>query len=137
MLYEITDASTTSYTDSYNKTAGETYVYSITVKYADGESSSSNQGSVYFEPEAIYEIADDAAFVLFSNPVKPGDILNLKSNETIESIRIVDLSGKTIKKANNSHGIKVIETNDIKPGVYLIQIYSGNFGSTDKLIITE
>ncbi len=137
MLNEITDALTTSYTDSDNWTAGETYVYYITATYADGESSPSNQVAVYFEPEAIQDIADNGAFEIFPNPVKQGDILNLESKKAIENIRIVDLSGKTVKEASNSRGIKVIETNNIKPGVYVIQIYSDNNKRTGKLIITE
>ncbi len=136
-LNEITDPSTTSYTDSDNWAAGETYVYYITATYADGESSPSNQVSVYFEPEAIHQIADDAAFVIFPNPVKQGETMQLQTKEPVELLRIFDLSGKLINESANSRGINTFETKNLEAGIYLIHGFSTGSNWVKRLIVTD
>lgn len=71
------------------------------------------------------------AFVIYPNPVK--DYLNIKSEKNISSIKIYDLSGSMLKSFNHTNSINI---NDLKSGVYLVQVQDES-GVTNTQKITK
>lgn len=74
-----------------------------------------------------YEIYN---FKVYPNPTH--NSFNIQSNSPIEKVYLLNILGKKIKSYPLS---KQYSTNDIKPGIYIIQIKSNNTWISKKLII--
>ncbi len=69
-------------------------------------------------------------------PVPFNDRLIVETNgRRIKSLRLLDVSGGGIMKRNYTTGRAVIETSNIAPGVYLVEIISGNGNTVIKKAI--
>ena len=67
---------------------------------------------------------------VFPNPVK--DIININFEEKISQVEIFSVSGQLIKSIQNN--IKQINVSDLKKGVYLLKIKSGETEETFKIV---
>jgi hypothetical protein len=68
---------------------------------------------------------------LYPNPSK--GIINLTSDQTIQSASIFSLSGQKIKTLNSTY--KNINVSDINPGIYFVKMVTNGGESTQRLII--
>ena len=57
--------------------------------------------------------------ILFPNPV--GDVLNIESDKLIESVRIIDFTGKIILETDSLR----IDVGSLQSGMYFVQINNG------------
>ena len=126
-----------SYTDlNYNDT---TISYAVQVVKPDGGCDAWNgvshvtggpyyQSSSNIEDEGIVNHtsvnAVNSEFSIYPNP--SNGILNIKSSETIKSVKIMDITGKTVNSFINieQNNLK-INTRNIKPGVYIMEVDAG------------
>jgi hypothetical protein len=67
----------------------------------------------------------------FQNPVK--DVLKINTNQLIDSIEIYDILGNLVLKTKETKN--EIEINHLQKGIYLLNIFSENKKSTQKLIV--
>jgi hypothetical protein len=86
--------------------------------------------------EAIETSINDvsvSSFTLYPNPVK--DILSVSGEESIiQSVKITDLSGRTVKSILCKMKQVDIPVNDLTPGYYLVTVQTGNNVITEKII---
>lgn len=78
-----------------------------------------NFGSLYNSVLNTSEVVKKEKFTLFPNPVK--NILNIASENVINSLEIYDNLGRLIRKAENQKSVK---TDDFTKGVYYLKIIS-------------
>ena len=89
--------------------------------------------NVYFYKEATASINDIEINVnVYPNPVK--DILNVISAESIDVVRIFDLTGRVVKQATPNKANFDLDVADLSNGVYLVKLNAGNKEVTTKLI---
>ncbi|NIF06329.1 S8 family serine peptidase [Chryseobacterium sp. Tr-659] len=80
-----------------------------------------NFGSLYNMVLNTSEIVKKETFTLFPNPVK--SILNIASDQEVQSLEIYDNLGRSIRKSNNQKSIKV---EDFPKGTYYLKIQAKN-----------
>lgn len=89
--------------------------------------------NVYFYKEATASINDIEINVnVYPNPVK--DVLNVISAESIDVVRIFDLTGRVVKQATPNKANFDLDVADLSNGVYLVKLNAGNKEVTTKLI---
>ncbi|MDG1824228.1 MAG: T9SS type A sorting domain-containing protein [Flavobacteriaceae bacterium] len=89
--------------------------------------------NVYFYKEATASIDDIKINVnVYPNPVK--DILNVISAESIDAVRIFDLTGRVVKQATPNKENFDLDVADLSNGVYLVKLNAGNKEVSTKLI---
>ncbi len=71
---------------------------------------------------------------IYPNPVK--NVLNIRSEYTINNIRIFNFTGQVVEDKQITNKIIQINTSNLKAGVYLLQIETGK-GVTSKRIVIE
>tara|TARA_B100000809_G_scaffold266931_1_gene333193 strand:+ start:5955 stop:7334 length:1380 start_codon:yes stop_codon:yes gene_type:complete len=69
-------------------------------------------------------------FLMYPNPVN--DVLNIKSQEDIENIEVLDLVGRTIISQNN--GTNRFDVSSLNNGVYIVKLTSSQGVSTQRII---
>jgi hypothetical protein len=91
----------------------------------------------------VNEIQSVSNFSIFPNPFSHSTSIkfNLLKSEKV-SIKIFDLNGRLIKTlADNTfeEGEHQVELNadEVNPGIYFLQIQTGQFSKTEKLIVTK
>lgn len=70
---------------------------------------------------------------IYPNPAN--DIININSENQIQSIEILNISGQVVNYENISSNKAEININNLSSGVYFVKIYTENSISTQKLII--
>jgi hypothetical protein len=89
-----------------------------------------NIGLVIFDN--VEELSQNT-FSFYPNPAS--HVLNIKANETIETLTITDMSGRTIKTINSSNTNQVkVDVADLTSGVYFIQVVSKGVPQVQKFI---
>jgi uncharacterized repeat protein (TIGR01451 family) len=87
---------------------------------------------------SVGEVASNG-FLVYPNPAGSQVTVSMRDNEGvgISEIALYDMVGKIIKyvKPTASSAEALVDTSDIAPGIYLIEVTSGNAKSTKKLII--
>ena len=74
----------------------------------------------------------DFELSLYPNPVK--NIVNITTGESIDMVKIYDLTGRIVKQLNpNSNKFK-IDVSSLNKGVYLVKLNSGEKTGSTKLI---
>jgi hypothetical protein len=64
---------------------------------------------------------DLESFSLYPNPVD--NVLHIKSNQLeVKTIRIFDITGRTVKAIDNAKGVKSVDTSSLKRGIYIMSI---------------
>lgn len=69
--------------------------------------------------------------VIYPNPVK--NILNLKSEKSVDQLQIFDLSGKSVFTQNNLKANTQIDVSNLPKGVYIVKINSNGEVKTQKI----
>lgn len=75
---------------------------------------------------------DDFKLNLYPNPVK--NIATISATETIEMVRIYDLTGRMVKQANPNTSEFNLDVADLSKGAYLVKLNAGNKEATTKFI---
>jgi len=70
-------------------------------------------------------------FSVYPNPST--DIINIRTDETLDKTELYDILGQLI--INKNSNTKQLNINSVKPGIYLLKIYSNNKVVTKKVII--
>ena len=68
---------------------------------------------------------------MYPNPST--DIINIRTDETLDKTELYDILGQLI--INKNSNTKQLNINSVKPGIYLLKIYSNNKVVTKKVII--
>ena len=77
--------------------------------------------------------ADILEFVtLYPNPAK--DIARISSAESVDLVRVFDLTGRIVKQASPSKANFSLDVADLSKGVYLVKLNAGKKETTTKLI---
>ncbi|MBE0652976.1 MAG: T9SS type A sorting domain-containing protein [Bacteroidales bacterium] len=98
------------------------------------------QGKAVFErsmihASAVSEVSQNQRFVVFPNPAT--DFINVKSINGFEGgeIMITDYTGKTVlRNKMNAENVR-IAVDQLKSGMYLLTVHSGNEAAVQKLLI--
>jgi len=77
----------------------------------------------------------DSNFEIFPNPAK--NILNIKSNEIIEHIEFIDISGRHIYSTSTNKTSKKIDLSDFESGIYFLKVATKNKIATEKIQIIK
>jgi hypothetical protein len=106
-------------------------------------SSSSAIGAMYVnsyesDPSGIQDEASLDASISFSSTDKHL-YFNFKEHEGVFNVRLVDLTGKTslATSLNSTSGVQSISTENLKSGIYLVEIIYGSKSKTSKLFLTN
>lgn len=75
---------------------------------------------------------DDFKLNLYPNPVK--NTATISATETIEMVRIYDLTGRMVKQANPNKSEFSLDVADLSKGAYLVKLNAGNKEATTKFI---
>jgi len=123
-------------------TVAGTYKLALYAKAATGERklvsnyrSYLNNIDITIEPEIFSSLnnVSVSSFTLYPNPVK--DVLSVSGEESIiQSVKITDLSGRTVKSVLCKMKQVDIPVNDLTPGYYLVTVQTGNNVITEKII---
>lgn len=89
--------------------------------------------NIYLYKDSTASIGDlDFNFEVYPNPVK--EVLNVISAESIEMVKIYDLTGSIVKQATPKKANFDLDVADLSNGVYLVKLNAGNKEVTTKLI---
>ena len=90
--------------------------------------------NIYFYKDASASVknAELIGLKLYPNPVK--NIANFSANETIQSVRIYDLTGRMVKQATPNKANFDMDVANLSKGVYLVKLNAGDKEATAKLI---
>lgn len=80
------------------------------------------------------ENTENQFFVIYPNPVKKGNLISIKTNNSLFSYSIFNVQGKLIATEKNSSK-HYLSTSKLDSGLYLIKVESGNSLSNLRLII--
>ena len=95
--------------------------------------------SVSTSPTSIENIDNDKETILYPNPVKRGERVNVESGIGMQSISVYDASGRLISthKVQTETRIYHIQTSNLTNGVYFIRVEGESGMKNFKLIVTE
>lgn len=79
----------------------------------------------------IEDAENDQTFSVYPNPVV--DVLNIKSERSMQSVELYNLAGSMIMKLNNAGNEQAIRMNEYPNGLYIVRIKTNN-GTTVKKI---
>lgn len=127
--------------DSYTNTevtlsAGWNY-YTFTVDPNDASSFANGRFSMKFVDTTLStEQAGIISFEMYPNP-NNGDVLNIHTQTSINeaSVTFYSTLGQQMKTQNINSGMNQVDIKDLKAGIYLVQIKSGDHSTTQKLVI--
>lgn len=89
--------------------------------------------NIYLYKDSTASIGDlDFNFEVYPNPVK--DVLNVISAESIDMLRIYDLTGKIVKQEAPNKSNFDLDVADLSKGVYLVKLNAGKKEVATKLI---
>jgi hypothetical protein len=102
-----------------------------------------NGCTAYSEPfnAIVASISDpgkkEQALRIFPNPAREQFIVEIETNllNSPSQIQILNYEGKLVKKIGNISRSNLIETDGMTPGVYLINVQSGKYKASGKVII--
>lgn len=73
---------------------------------------------------------------VYPNPAQ--DVINLVSNYPVEKIEILNITGQVIRQISDVSGnIISISDNNLKPGVYLVKVYTNNHQTAIQKLLIE
>ncbi|NQU84628.1 MAG: T9SS type A sorting domain-containing protein [Mariniphaga sp.] len=131
--YEYVNSYYTGYDDNDERGTGHVACASN----GDFYFSTSFEDSITLNIESYKKRLTNAFFELYPNPAKETIYLSYNPNQTVNSARILNLSGQTVFKAR---GIKNKQLNIgfLTSGIYLVELeFSDNSRATQKLIVTK
>lgn len=72
-------------------------------------------------------------FSVYPNPSNDSDVLNIKTSETIDQLELFNMLGQRI--LNQKGTTNQLDIQNVRSGIYLLKIYSGNRSITKRVII--
>ncbi len=87
------------------------------------------------EPSSISDIKQ-SGFRLFPNPAKIEARLELNNAETPARMQLLDLTGKLVLRSSFTGSI-LINTTNLNPGVYLVQVSTGVESHLNRLLVVH
>jgi hypothetical protein len=90
-----------------------------------------NETTTVADNLSINEFEGLQGLTLYPNPVTDSFTINSTNNTEIESVTLIDISGKTLKQFTISESYNI---SDLAAGIYFVQIKSKNATSTKKII---
>ncbi|MBK6962834.1 MAG: C10 family peptidase [Bacteroidales bacterium] len=109
------------------------YSYYVTAVYSEGESAPSNIVEVQITGVGTENLITGDQFDVYPNPAE--DVLNVRSTEEINALRLIDAGGNIVYEANSPGTGFTINTSDLKSGLYLLKIDTKNGSSVKKISI--
>jgi hypothetical protein len=108
--------------------------------YAGNDSISSGDRNINLTRDAASSLVSNQNKVnkltVWPNPVRIGSAINISELESQSEIRLIDVTGKeVIRVKSNDGGNAVVETQNIKSGVYFIQVTSPQGMISRKLVV--
>ena len=90
--------------------------------------------NLYFYNSATASVGkiQDFELSLYPNPVK--NIVNITTGESIDMVRIYDITGRMVKKANPNSNDFIIDITTLDKGLYLVKLDSRDKTSSAKII---
>jgi hypothetical protein len=68
----------------------------------------------------VAEVQGDQIWRVFPNPA--GDVINIESNEIIESIKIFNVFGQLVQNEIVAQEFSTLDVNQLPEGLYIVQI---------------
>jgi len=91
--------------------------------------------AVHSEEVEIFYVRENDIYI-YPNPAKSGDDINIiVSDEDVAQIQLFDLQGRLVKGASDFGSVKIIGTDGLPKGAYVLRINRLGRVSTTKLII--
>ena len=89
------------------------------------------------EEVGIDKVNTNSYFSLYPNPISLGDALKIEieNSESIEFLKILDITGKDILNSSDFIYPNVISTKNFKKGIYIIVVNTQNAAFSKRLII--
>jgi len=87
-----------------------------------------------FDPNVIHT-PEDAEILLYPNPAR--NELNIVSGEVMREIRVLDMLGQVVYVASPEDSQHQINVNNLKDGVYFVQVLTEKGFTTRKIQITK
>lgn len=124
--------------ETFNITLNNTDITGYSVYFADDWNGVAN-ANIYWKPVTEYTYATSLStdknvldtFKLFPNPV----ITSFKINESVEELRIYDITGKLVKSFSGRFSKNEdFDISNLNKGLYLLKIENNGYASTTKLI---
>jgi len=110
----------------YTPLNGSNY-YMVIAVAANGQSLRSEVKTVQFGSDGQWSVS------MYPNPVASGSVVNIQSNQALQTIRVFDINGKMVMvqniSADNSQGSVanyVLNTANFATGLYLVQVANSN-----------
>ncbi|ARN77013.1 hypothetical protein BST97_02805 [Nonlabens spongiae] len=111
--------------------------YTFTVDLNDASSFANGRFSIKFIDTTLSTVQTGiASFEMYPNP-NNGELLTIQTGADLENgnITFYTTLGQQMKSLNINSGMNVVDIKDLKAGIYLVQINSGDHSTTQKLII--
>lgn len=85
---------------------------------------------------AVNNVASEKTIQIYPNPAT--DVININLNDaTSAQISVMDMQGRVIKNVTANSNIVTITTQDIAPGIYMVQVRANGTVITQKIAITK
>ena len=114
----------------YNRAAGIATTDMFTYEVCDANNTCST-ATVSVSLKSVLSIENVSEFDLNVYPNPATDVINIETNQNIESITLIDISGKIVKTSN----ISSINLQGLNKGVYFVSVRTTSQVSTKKITI--
>ncbi|WP_210466408.1 S8 family serine peptidase [Rufibacter roseolus] len=102
--------------------------YRLRLQTAKGQTYYSHLEAVFYAPESFLQV--------FPNPVLAGDEVQLVLKEDeLTRIQVFDQTGRMLKEIQQDGAIKVIKTEGLKAGIYLLKVWAKSGYKTTRLVL--
>jgi len=133
-LWDFDDGGATSNVQNPSHTFNASGTYNVTLTAGDGSCDDTYAMDVVITV-GIDELNDDIAVDIYPNPAT--DVLNISTTETIENVKIFNAFGRIVaEEAVGGNSVK-INTSELTPGMYFVQINTEIGFASRKINIVE
>lgn len=115
-------------------TDSDSHPYASLLMYIDTQDVAVTMSNFKIYSDDVLSIAkaDDFELSLYPNPVK--DIAMISSAESVDLVRVFDLTGRIVKQTTPNSNNFDLDVADLSKGVYLVKLNAGDKEATTKLI---
>ena len=115
-------------------TVSDSHPYASLLMYIDTPDVAVTMSNFKIYSDDVLSVAkaDDFELSLYPNPAK--DIAMISSAESVDLVRVFDLTGRIVKQASPSKANFSLDVADLSKGVYLVKLNAGDKEATTKLI---
>lgn len=117
-----------------NVLVNQSHPYASLLMYVDTRDVAVTMSNFKIHSDDVLSIAkaDDFELSLYPNPVK--DIAMISSAESVDLVRVFDLTGRIVKQATPNRSNFDLDVANLSKGVYLVKLNAGDKEATTKLI---